>query len=150
MFLNGLATTAEPGTDDPVDSEAVLLAASSEAPSVSLRIDSQVPVDGRASAMVTLDIAEATSEMNRRTPLDLVAVIDISGSMSGTKIEKVRETVSHIVEVSSPSSSIYFELIYFIVGSLCQRPTLHRAVQHLGVQTLLSPPDFEVQQRPAA
>ena len=69
-------------------------------PIVSVRIDTMLS-DRGSSTMVTLAVEESSTQMtSERTPIDLVCVIDVSGSMDGSKILSVQETLHHIVRAS--------------------------------------------------
>ena len=52
-------------------------------------------------AMVSLK-----TEGGSRTSVDLICVIDVSGSMSGQKIELVKNTMKYLVEALTPSDRL--------------------------------------------
>jgi len=47
-----------------------------------------------------------TSTGGTRTSVDLICVIDVSGSMSGEKIELVKETMRFLIETLTPSDRL--------------------------------------------
>jgi len=55
-----------------------------------------------------------TASGGTRTSVDLICVIDVSGSMSGEKIELVRETLRFLIETLTPSDRL--SLITFNSG----------------------------------
>ena len=67
-------------------------------PQVSLRLDGKALEGSKKSFMASLNVADSAFS-ETRNPLDIVAVVDISGSMSGRNIEHVKETLKHVVAV---------------------------------------------------
>ena len=65
-------------------------------------------------AMVSLKTSGGT-----RTSVDLVCVIDNSGSMNGQKIQLVRETMKFLVETLTPSDRLSIILFNSYAKRLC-------------------------------
>ena len=57
--------------------------------------------EGTCWALVTTQAPAYVEDSNSRAPLDLVAVVDKSGSMDGDKIRMVRETLKFVVNQST-------------------------------------------------
>lgn len=57
-------------------------------------------------ATVLPAMCKVTSSGGTRTSVDLVCVIDVSGSMSGEKIELVKETMKVLIETLTPSDRL--------------------------------------------
>lgn len=56
--------------------------------------------------MILPAMCQVVSSGGSRTSVDLICVIDVSGSMSGPKIELVRETMRVLIETLTPSDRL--------------------------------------------
>lgn len=64
-------------------------------------------------------MASVTSSGGSRTSVDLICVIDNSGSMSGEKIQLVRDTLKFLVETLTPSDRISLIMFNSFATRLC-------------------------------
>jgi hypothetical protein len=102
-----------PSQCNPADDDAISLSTSTATRSlesydyssmVRLKLDAESdPVTNEATkvtAMLSINIGEDPNETEDRNAIDMVLVVDKSGSMSGSKINQVKDTLRYILEVS--------------------------------------------------
>ena len=65
-----------------------------------------VTVLNDATVHLLVELAAPDAEAADRPPLDVVCVIDTSGSMSGAPLEAVKDAVSHLLRVAGPTDRI--------------------------------------------
>lgn len=122
-----LAAQANPALDDPVDVSAAnqsIITNYDYKSLINLSLDAETdPLTCKqttATAMLSLNVRPNPNMTEDRNALDLVIVIDKSGSMSGRKIQTVRETLQYIVDELSPADRLSIVLFNSEARVLCQ------------------------------
>ncbi|KAI9023226.1 hypothetical protein DFJ74DRAFT_77067 [Hyaloraphidium curvatum] len=125
-FADTLPSTHDPALDDPVAP-----APDAHRPAgtydysqiVRLKLDAESdPVTAEATkltTMVSLTVGPDPNESEDRNAIDLVVVVDKSGSMSGSKITQVKDTLRYILETLSPLDRVSIVLFDFTAKMLC-------------------------------
>jgi hypothetical protein len=109
-FFRNLPSEYNPADDDAIEVSTSTATRSTTtlydySSMVTLKLDSETdPVTNEATkvtAMLSMNIGEDPNETEDRNAIDMVLVVDKSGSMSGSKITQVKDTLRYILEVSS-------------------------------------------------
>ncbi|KAI9351137.1 hypothetical protein DFJ73DRAFT_831720 [Zopfochytrium polystomum] len=102
---------AEPANDRPAETENDFVVVLQPAVSVVAEYDSICPTPpgsapASATALVSLRIPSAPRSETVHTNVDIVAVVDVSGSMSGSKLESVKLALKYIISTLTPTDRL--------------------------------------------
>lgn len=129
-FFGTLPTEYNPAGDDPVEPAMAGPSSSRQAGQsydysriVTLKLDPETdPVTAAATkvtAMLSMNIGADPNESEDRNAIDMVLCVDKSGSMSGHKMQHVKDTLRYILDALSPEDRISIVLFNDEARILC-------------------------------
>ena len=121
------ATVKPPATDPPTLMPSCTITSAIEKPAFAFGKDTTL------LAMASLTAPAAPAAAAARPPLDLIAVVDRSGSMSGAKIELMRKTLTLLVTRAGLTSEDRFGCVSFdttAIEEIAMQPMSAAGCQH--------------------